>query len=293
MSKLLKMKSTTEKYSGEEREVHRYLLQDVWFYYLQTAPRIGDGKKWDKHFPAKDCSYGVSILAEDGKKLFKEFTKSKSNPEAPWDTVKVEEVEREDFEDKFGCEPPFEAETYYLLKVNRAASYRDGTVWAEKQSFTVSLIEQLNGKNIAVKQPMRKVKAAPSKDHIADKNYDVTHPDIMIGNGSKGSVILETHFYTFKNQIMMKPVQSQFIISNLVEYVRQERGAGNVELEDDALAALGLDGVDNSAEIIERQLESSDKGSDKTPAKTNSGELVDPDEDEDEDEEGDAPFETE
>lgn len=283
MSALIKMKSTTDKYAGEDREVARYLLKDVWFYYLQTAPRISKGKTWSKEFPAKDCSYSVSILAEDGKKLFKEFTKSKNNPEAPWDTVKVEDVEREDFFDKYGCEPPFESETYYVLKVARAAAYKDGSVWAEKQSFTVSLIEEINGKRLAVKQPMRKVKAAKSDKHEDKKNYDVIHPDMMIGNGSKGSVILSTHFYTFENNIKTKPVQEQFIISDLIEYVGSDRQGADPELEDDALAALGIDGVDTSAELVEKDY------SDDNPSKhSNSGELVDPDE-EDETEE----FETE
>lgn len=79
MSKVVKMKAPVEKYNGTERQTLRYLLKDVWFYYLNTSPRPGKGKSIDKKFPGKDCNYSVSILAEDGNKLFKEFTKSKKN----------------------------------------------------------------------------------------------------------------------------------------------------------------------------------------------------------------------
>ena len=71
MSKVVKMKAPVEKYNGTERQTLRYLLKDVWFYYLNTSPRPGKGKSIDKKFPGKDCNYSVSILAEDGNKLFK------------------------------------------------------------------------------------------------------------------------------------------------------------------------------------------------------------------------------
>lgn len=53
MSKVVKMKAPVEKYNGQERETLRYLLKDVWFYYLNTIPRPQKGKSVDKHFPGK------------------------------------------------------------------------------------------------------------------------------------------------------------------------------------------------------------------------------------------------
>lgn len=61
MSKVVKMKAPVEKYNGTERQTLRYLLKDVWFYYLNTSPRPGKGKSIDKKFPGKDCNYSVSI----------------------------------------------------------------------------------------------------------------------------------------------------------------------------------------------------------------------------------------
>ena len=270
MSKVVKMKAPVEKYNGTERQTLRYLLKDVWFYYLNTSPRPGKGKSIDKKFPGKDCNYSVSILAEDGNKLFKEFTKSKKNPEG-WDKVTTEAVDADDFEEKFGCKPPCEADTYYILKVSRAAAYKDGAVWTAKQSFPVMLIEEVNGKRVAVKQPMKKI----------NKNYDVIHPDIAVGNGSFGSVILSTHFYTFENNVLTKPIQEQFIIDTLVPYTGGNGANGEPELDEDELAMLGLDGVEDNGEITEEDAKDhkpsndSDDGDDE--------DLPDPDDEEDED----------
>lgn len=280
MSKVVKMKAPVEKYNGTERQTLRYLLKDVWFYYLNTSPRPGKGKSIDKKFPGKDCNYSVSILAEDGNKLFKEFTKSKKNPEG-WDKVTTEAVDADDFEEKFGCKPPFEADTYYILKVSRAAAYKDGAVWTAKQSFPVMLIEEVNGKRVAVKQPMKKIKAQASDKHEDDKNYDVIHPDIAVGNGSFGSVILSTHFYTFENNVLTKPIQEQFIIDTLVPYTGGNGTNGEPELDEDELAMLGLDGVEDNGEITEEDAtdhkpsNDSDDGDDE--------DLPDPDDEEDED----------
>lgn len=280
MSKVVKMKAPVEKYNGTERQTLRYLLKDVWFYYLNTSPRPAKGKSIDKKFPGKDCNYSVSILAEDGNKLFKEFTKSKKNPEG-WDKVTTEAVDADDFEEKFGCKPPFEADTYHILKVSRAAAYKDGAVWTAKQSFPVMLIEEVNGKRVAVKQPMKKIKAQASDKHEDDKNYDVIHPDIAVGNGSFGSVILSTHFYTFENNVLTKPIQEQFIIDTLVPYNGGNSANGEPELDEDELAMLGLDGVEDNGEITEEDAKDhkpsndSDDGDDE--------DLPDPDDEEDED----------
>lgn len=277
MSKVVKMKSPVEKYNGQERETMRYLLKDVWFYYLNTIPRPGKGKSVDKKFPGKDCNYSVSILAKDGNKLFKEFTKTKKSPEG-WDKVTTEVVDADDFEEKFGCEPPFEADTYHILKVSRAAAYKDGAVWTAKQSFPVSLIEEINGKRVAVKQPMKKIKALKSDKHEEDKNYDVVHPDIAVGNGSFGSVILSTHFYTFEGAVLTKPIQEQFIIDTLVPYTGGTGGNSDTELDEDELAMLGLDGVEDNGIVTEEEpKDTDDEGDD------DDDDLPTPDDDDDDD----------
>lgn len=280
MSKVVKMKAPVEKYNGQERETLRYLLKDVWFYYLNTIPRPQKGKSVDKHFPGKDCNYSVSILAKDGNKLFKEFTKTKKNPEG-WDKVTTEAVDADDFEEKFGCEPPFEAETYHILKVSRSAAYKDGAVWSAKQSFPVMLVEEINGKRVAVKQPMKKIKAAKSDKHDDDKTYDVIHPDIAVGNGSFGSVILATHFYTFEGNVLTKPIQEQFIIDTLVPYTGGTGGTTETELDEDELAMLGLAGVEDNGEITEEDAKDSGdegKGGDDDD---DDDDLPNPDDDED------------
>ncbi|EOM8462623.1 hypothetical protein ACNCUE_000105, partial [Shigella flexneri] len=187
----------------------------------------------------------------------------KKNPDG-WDKVTTETVDADDFEEKFGCEPPFEADTYYILKVSRSAAYKDGAVWSAKQSFPVMLVEELNGKRVAVKQPMKKIKAAKSDKHDDDKTYDVVCPDIAVGNGSFGSVILSTHFYTFEGNVLTKPIQEQFIIDTLVPYTGGTGGATETELDEDELALLGLAGVEDNGEISEEDAKDSDddKGGD-------------------------------
>ena len=167
------------------------------------------------------------------------------------------------------------------MKVSRAAAYKDGAVWTAKQSFPVMLIEEVNGKRVAVKQPMKKIKAQASDKHEDDKNYDVIHPYIAVGNGSFGSVILSTHFYTFENNVLTKPIQEQFIIDTLVPYTGGNGANGEPELDEDELAMLGLDGVEDNGEITEEDAtdhkpsNNSDDGDDE--------DLPDPDDEEDED----------
>ena len=284
MSQVIKMKSPVEKYNKVERPTFRFLLKDVWFYYLQTRPFPGQGKSVDATMPGKDCSYSVSILVKDGGKLLKQITKSKKNAEG-FDKVTTEVVDADDFEEKFGCEPPFEAESYHFLKVNRSAAYKDGGVWNAKHSFPVLLIENIGGKRVAVKQPMKKIKAMKSPKHEEDRTYDVVHPDIAVGNGSFGSVILATHFYTFENNVLTKPIQEQFIIETLVPYVGGGNGEANTELDEDELAMLGISGVEDNGTVTEDDSEEEEEADDEG---TDDEDMEDPDDDEDEDEDFDT-----
>lgn len=280
MSQVIKMKSPVEKYNKAERQTYRFLLKDVWFYYLQTRPFPGQGKSVDATMPGKDCSYSVSILVKDGGKLLKQIAKSKKNPDG-FDKVTTEVVDADDFEEKFGCEPPFEAEVYHILKVNRSAAYKDGAVWNAKHSFPVLLIEDIGGKRVAVKQPMKKIKAKKSSKHEEDRTYDVVHPDIAIGNGSFGSVILSTHFYTFENNVLTKPIQEQFIIETLVPYVGGSNGESNTELDEDELAMLGIAGVETN-DVINEEDDEKEPEDDEDEPEDDDEDMEDPDDDEEE-----------
>lgn len=277
---LTAMKPVTVKQAGQERESKRFLLKGVWFYYCATSPRLGEGKKFNKHFPAKDSHYGVNVLLSDRSVL-----KTLKDKKLGFGKVTTETVDAADFEDKFKCQPPFEADEYHFLKLSRHAAYGDGATWDAIHTFPIYQIEEVNGKRTAVKVPFKTIKAVPCKDHDEKRTYDVKCPDIMIGNGSFGNIIIQGYFYVFKDALNTKPIQEQIFIEDLVEY--KSSGKKPTTLEDDELAALGLEGVEDTPDSAVE--EASDKGNDEPPFDTDDDEedFDDESESEEEDEEDD------
>lgn len=271
MTTVVKMKAGTVKFKGKETEVLRYALKDVWFYYLTTVPRANKGKTTDPSFPAKDSSYSVQVLVSD-KKVLKEITKSKTNAEG-YSKVTLATVDAEEFEEQFKCKPPFEAEEYTFLKLNRHASYADGATF--EGAHFIPVIEIKDGKKI--EHAKGRVKAKAHVDHDEKKTYDAITTAEAIGNGTKGHVILTGSWYEFEGDTNQKPIQESFIITDLIKFVNTSGGAK--EVQEDDLEAMGLGGLEtvkaepqDAAEEVEQ---------------AEGGSIEDPDDDDD------APFETE
>ncbi|XAO54268.1 methyltransferase [Yersinia phage vB_YenM_P778] len=224
------------KFQGKDTEVLRFALKNVWFYFLTTAPRPNKGKKFNASFPAKDSSYSVQVLVSD-KKVLKEITKSKTNPNG-YTKVTSHTVEKEDFEEQFKCAPPFEAEEYTLLKLSRHASFQDGATF--DGSHAIKLQTLSDGKLVPHDRDI--VKAKRHADHEDKKSYDALTTTTMIGNGTSGHVFLTGSWYEFEKEVNQKPIQEQFIITDLVEYVGGT--SREAELSEEDLAALGLEGVE-------------------------------------------------
>lgn len=269
---VVKMKDGVTKFKGKETATLRFALKDCYFYFLTTAPRPNKGKKFDASFPAKDSSYSVQVLVTD-KKVLKEITKSKSNPNG-YTKVTTNTVDADEFEEQFKCKPPFEADEYTFLKLNRHAGYGDGATF--DGAHYIPVVEIKDGKRVEHARGV--IKAKRHADHEDKKCYDAIITETMIGNGTQGHVILNGSWYEFENETNQKPIQESFIITDLVPYVGS--GSKQKEVSDDDMEALGLGGMEvvkaepkprNAAEELEQQ----EAGGDDEP-------LTDPDDDEDE-----------
>lgn len=234
MTTVVKLKNGSVKFKGKDTETLRYALKDVWFYFLTTSPRPNKGKKFIPEFPAKDSSYSVQVLVSD-EDVLDQIEKSKKQDGYTKVTRAV--VKDEDFEEAFKCKPPFEAKKYHFLKLTRHAAFADGATY-EGSHFVPVMIRE-DGKLVKCAQGV--IKAKPSKDHDDKKSYDAITTNPMIGNGSKGHVMLAGSWYEFEQETNQKPIQEQFIIEDLVAYVSSGK---STEISDDDLSALGLDGLD-------------------------------------------------
>lgn len=267
MTTVVALKNGSAKFKGKETDTLRFALKDVWFYFLTTSPRPNKGKKFDPCFPAKDSSYSVQVLVSD-KKVLKEITKSKSNPNG-YSKVTTATVDADDFEEAFKCKPPFEADEYTFLKLNRHAAFAGGETYEGSHYIPVMIRE--DGKLVKCAQTF--IKAKPHKDHDEKKNYDAIATNPMIGNGSKGHVMLAGSWYEFENEVNQKPIQEQFIIEELVAYVSSGK---TTEISDDDLAALGLEGVD-VVEAPKPQRSEAEKIADDEPLDSDDDEPLDDD----------------
>ncbi len=234
-----KMKDGSVKFKGKETATLRFALKDVWFYFLTTAPRPKKGKKFVPEFPAKDSSYSVQVLVSD-EDILDEIEKSKSRD--GYSKVTRAVVKAEDFKEQFKCEPPFEAKKYYFLKLTRHASFSDGATY--EGSHYIPVVQLKDGK--VEKHAQDVIAAKPHKDHDAKKSYDAIITTPMIGNGSKGHVILSGSWYEFEDEVNQKPIQESFVITELVPYVSSGKSA---EVSEDDMAALGLEGL----EVVEAE----------------------------------------
>lgn len=283
-SKLLKLKPLSVK----GKEIPRYALQNVWFYFLNTMPQLGKGKKENASFPMQNRTYSVSVLAD--RKTAIAFKKMFTD-------CKIETVDVEEFEEKFKCEPPFEAETYSIIKLARHASYPDGSVFSGAHQLELFTMD---GKT-PVGVPMKRIKAKAHTDHEERKDYDGIVPNLAVGNGSKGTVICEEYTYTFEGDQKTKPIHQKVYIQTLVEYT----GGESVDrgLDGDELSELGFDEPVINSEIIEDITPDDDnpKGKVKTkPEDDDDGDDIpdydgddDNDDDGDDDDDDDVPFKVE
>ncbi|AYD79543.1 hypothetical protein LINGLNFE_00035 [Enterobacter phage phi63_307] len=273
--------------SVKGKEVPRYALKDVWFYFLNTMPQLNKGKREDASFPMKNRTFSVSVLAD--RKTAVAFKKKFTD-------CKIETVDAEEFEEKFKCEPPFEAETYSIIKLARHASYPDGSFFLGAHGLDVFVLEGRKPVGVA----MKKIKAKPHADHEERKDYDGIVPNLAIGNGSFGTIICEEYTYTFEGAQKTKPIHQQVYISDLVAY----EGGSSVDrgLEADELSELGFDEPVQSGEIIEEEAKgaSTEKSSNKPANDADNDDDGDDDndipeygDDDDGDDDDDVPFKTE
>lgn len=236
----VKLKDGVAKFKGKETATLRFALKDVWFYFLTTSPRPNKGKKFDPCFPAKDSSYSVQVLVSD-EDILDEIEKSKTR--AGYTKVTRAVVKAEDFEEAFKCKPPFEAKKYYFLKLNRHAAFGDGATYAGSHFIPVDVVK--DGKRIQyTTESIKFQKAKKHADHDEKKVYDAIGLDLMVGNGTKGHVLLAGSWYEFETEVNQKPIQESFIITDLVEYVSTGK---TTEISDEEADLLGLGNLTTTA----------------------------------------------
>ncbi|AZV02157.1 hypothetical protein [Pectobacterium phage Wc4-1] len=277
---VVKLKDGSTKFQNKDTPVLRFALKDVWFYFLTTAPRPNKGKTFNAAFPAKDSSYSVQVLVTD-EDVLDEIEKSKTKDGYTKVTRAV--VKAEDFEEQFKCKPPFEAKKYYFLKLNRHAGYADGATFTG--AHYIPIVEVKDGKKIEHARSC--VKAAKSDKHEEKKVYDAIKTEPMIGNGSKGHVILVGSWYEFEKDVNQKPMQESFVMTDLIEYVSTANGER--EVSDDDMDALGLGGLETVKAAPRDAAEEIDRASEK-PKPVDDGEPLD---DPDADGDGEEGFQTE
>lgn len=247
MTTVVALKNGSAKFKGKETETSRFALKDVWFYFLTTSPRPNKGKKFIPEFPAKDSSYSVQVLVSD-EDILDEIEKSKTLPNG-YSKVTRAVVKREDFEEQFKCQPPFEAKKYYFLKLNRHAAFADGATYPGSHFVPVDVVK--DGKRIQYNtETIKYIKAKKHADHDDKKTYDAIGLDLMVGNGSKGHVILAGSWYEFESEVNQKPIQESFIITDLVEYVSSGK---NTEISDEEADLLGLGGLETATAAAPKQ----------------------------------------
>lgn len=246
MTTVVALKKGSAKFKGKETETLRFALKDVWFYFLTTSPRPNKGKKFIPEFPAKDSSYSVQVLVSD-EDVLDEIEKSKSRD--GYSKVTRAVVKREDFVEQFKCEPPFEAKKYYFLKLNRHAAFADGATYPGSHFVPVDVVKDGQRVQYTV-DSIKYQKAKKHADHDDKKVYDAIGLDLMVGNGSKGHVILAGSWYEFEGETNQKAIQESFIITDLIEYVSSGK---TTEISDEEADLLGLSGLTTTAAAAPKQ----------------------------------------
>lgn len=218
--KMVQLKSETYK----SKEFVRVALQNTMMLYTKTVPSLKMKKKGDRDRFFKDREYAAEAIINKtiAKELKKLFTGK----------VIINRVDNEDFEEKYKIPAPSDDDEFYILKLTRHASYPEGE-WNEFQ-HTLQ-VGKLEGRTV-VKYPMKKV------DSKAGKEFSGLIPDILIGNGTVGDMIIKAHFYkdTDNNREESKPIPTMIVIRELVEV--QSNGGAASSIKEDEMDDLGYEG---------------------------------------------------
>lgn len=217
---LKQLKSTVYK----NIEQKRFAIQNTMMFYARTQPVLKMKKKGNPSRFFQDREYTATLLInkEMAKALKGHFTGK----------VIIDRVDNEDFEEQFKVPAPSDDSTFYMLKLTRHASYKEGEFMSYVHGMEAGLLED----NKLVKYPMKKI---TSKD---GDEYSGSVPDVMIGSGTIGDVILNTYTYTDTDSGVKetKPVPVMFVVRELVEVVL---GSGNNAIHEEELDDLGYDSI--------------------------------------------------
>lgn len=166
----------------------------------------------------KEFSADLVVEKADAKAWNKEFQKQKA---------KV--VEREDFERIYKIEPPFEGDELFVIKLKKAAQYKDGTPIPDAVRPRV-FIKGSNG-----------------------KLQDVTK-DVLVSNGSVGTVSYDVRENDFGKFASLKAIR----VDKLIEYKKAGGAASYDELGEVESLATDFSSVPER-ELSEAQAEAHSK----------------------------------
>lgn len=199
------------------KEDGMFQVRDVFFYYAKIkSPAVKYKKKaTEKFFENKE--YAVDVLVDED---------TADEIEAQFGKVAIRKVLAKDFEEAFGVAAPFEAKKYFILKLVSHASYADGT----QNTRFLPKLKLVDGKKAT------NVATVPVGNH-ADSKFNGHVPDLEIGNGSKGIIVLGTYTYNFEGADTTKPIAHTLYITDLVEY----KGADDYDADDE----LGFESDDD------------------------------------------------
>lgn len=210
---------------------------NVYVYYAKVIkPALKFGKKPVKGKPHANREYAVDVLfsQEDYSEMKKRYKTVKSVKEAAEYTAK-------EFEEKYNMAPPFEDESYYIIKFKKSADYKDGNA-AEKP--TIGAMKTC------------KVKLTPSTE---------------LGNGTKAHVAWREREWNYDGKKGLSLDLKSLAVVDLVEYSRNagaEFGEDFVAIEDDGSYSagdesdFGDDYEEVEGESEEETSETSDDGDD-------------------------------
>jgi hypothetical protein len=156
----------------------------------------------------KEFTVDVIVDKATGKNWTKEFKKQ---------PAKI--IDREDFEKAYKIEPPFDGDELYVIKLKRAAQYRDGT---------------------PIPDAMRPRVFVDSGDGTLE---DVTK-NVLVANGSEGLVSYEVRENDFGKFASLKAVR----VDKLIEY--KQKGGGSDFSELGVVKSL----ADDFSDVPQREL---------------------------------------
>lgn len=207
------------------KEFKRFAVQNTMFFYMKTVPAVkmnteADRKRWFKN---REYTCSIIINKQVADTIKKNFTGK----------LAIDKLDADEFRTKFKCEPPSDDDLFWILKLTRHAAYPEGEWNAFQHTLEVGMLE--DGK--VVKYPMKKI------DSEDGKEFSGLIPDVLIGNGSVGDLIIGTTFYKEpkSSEEQSKPIPSFVVIREMVEVERTE-GSVN-KIDDEELDELGYSGI--------------------------------------------------